>query len=118
MEITVRLLEAKANLDLAKNVCTYITQLSILDAPLIVEFHLQDGSTPLCEASLSGSASIVNTLLSAGATVDQEDEVESKKCMHSQGSLFMAGITKTWFITAYSSSMYILKASAQSLAYF
>ena len=27
--------------------------------------------------------------------------------MHLQGSLFMAGITKTWFITAYSSSMYI-----------
>ena len=38
-------------------------------------FFLQDGSTPLCEASLSGSMDIVDVLLSAGATVDQEDEV-------------------------------------------
>ena len=38
-------------------------------------FFLQDGSTPLSEASLSGSMDIVDVLLSAGATIDQEDDV-------------------------------------------
>ena len=37
---------------------------------------VQDGSTALAEASFAGSLEIVNRLLSAGAAVDEEDEVE------------------------------------------
>lgn len=37
---------------------------------------VQDGSTALAEASFAGSLEIVDRLLSAGAAVDEEDEVE------------------------------------------
>ena len=47
----------------------------------------QTGSTPLCEASLAGSAEIVNTLLSAGARVDTADEVNPNV------EVYMPGVT-------------------------
>jgi len=37
---------------------------------------VQDGSTALAEASFAGSLEIVDRLLSAGAAVDEEDEVK------------------------------------------
>ena len=82
MEITVRLVKAKANFELAKNVttrakCSNIVSSGLNVLRLLCLFFLQDGSTPLCEASLSGSMDIVDVLLSAGATVDQEDEVNT-----------------------------------------
>ena len=75
--------------------------------------NLQDGSTPLNEASLSGSLDIVDTLLSAGAAVDQEDEVWSRDVhMH---ILREVVVYNKWCGNTYSCSIHFIKNTCTNL---
>jgi len=57
----------------------------------------------------------VNTLISAGAEVDQEDEVKSRKCMNLQGSQLMASLCKIFITTACSGSQKQLSSFSETI---